>query len=221
MESVVHSNSVLLLDELATAAECQALIDEASEMAHVELKERAMLEELGMLDETMENDAGRVRMHVRDRLRANGQALCDKLLLRALHELRTRVLACDTHAAFGDCLETSSCIGNPRLAWSPGEPAVNVYVSGGQFKPHEDEQSLSILIPLTDATTFSGGGTAFWSASARGPEDEHCQRTVTGEPCFVLTPPAGSAIVFGGQATHAAQPVASGERCVLVGSFSA
>ena len=49
----------------------------------------------------------------------------------------------------GDCLAAPSVLSNPTLAWSPGEPAVNVYSKGGEFKPHEDEQTLTVLMPLT------------------------------------------------------------------------
>ena len=178
-----------------------------------------MLQECGLLDETMENDAGRVRMHIRDRLDADGQALCDALLLRTLKRLETEFDG-DEYASFGDCLQIDSCVDNESVSWSPGEPAINVYVAGGEFRPHEDEQRLSILIPLTDESNFVGGGTAFWSAADRGPEDANGQRTVKGEPRLLLKPRAGCAIVFGGQAKHAAQPVTKGERCVFVGSFS-
>ena len=88
------------------------------------------------------------------------------------------------------------------------------------IRPREDEQRLSILVPLTDHRHFEGGGTAFWSRADRGPEDAQGQRTVSGTAQLVLTPPVGAAIIFGGQATHAAQPVVSGERAIFVGSFS-
>lgn len=39
-------------------------------------------------------------------------------------------------------------------------------------------------------------------------------------PTFVLSPPSGSVILFGGQVTHAGQQVFSGQRCVFVASFS-
>ena len=35
-------------------------------------------------------------------------------------------------------------------------------------------------------------------------------------PTFVLAPPAGGSLVFGGRAVHAARPITSGERVVLV-----
>ena len=37
---------------------------------------------------------------------------------------------------------------------------------------------------------------------------------------MVLAPPAGTALLFGGDVTHAGQPVAAGQRAVFVASFS-
>jgi hypothetical protein len=60
---------------------------------------------------------------------------------------------------------------NAGLAFTPGEPACNVYTSGGQFTPHEDGQSLTVIVVLSDRDTFVGGGTRFWSkTSPKWPE---------------------------------------------------
>lgn len=225
LEAVSLSHSVLLLDAVATADECALLVAAASTLARRELEERAELEEFGLLDDVMLADAGRVRLPVENRFDKKGQALCDMLLLRALSRIAPMH---DAAATFGECVSALTCLSNALLHWSPGEPAVNVYAVGGDFKPHEDEQLLTILIPLTNSETtapgcsgdFSGGGTAFWPEGARGGEDEDGQRAVLGPPSFVLTPPAGSALLFGGQLTHAAQPVIAGERAVFVGSFT-
>ena len=76
-------------------------------------------------------------------------------------------------------------------------------------------------MPLTSqGAAFQGGGIAFWRPSERADEDDDGQRHVSGPPVVTLAPPAGAALLFGGQATHAAQPVTSGERCVFVGSFT-
>ena len=110
---------------------------------------------------------------------------------------------------------------------------MNVYTKGGRFKPHRDKQTLTIIVPLVDSgVAFTGGGTAFWSL-------EDCGSTVSWlsflkkilfnvdgniipekQPTMVLTPPAGTALFWTGQVTHAGQPVVDGERCVLVASFS-
>ena len=104
---------------------------------------------------------------------------------------------------------------------SEGEPAVNVYTEGGRFKPHRDKQNLTIIVPLSDKVAFTGGGTAFWSLTDCGSKISVVEDVVpVNEPTFVLTPPAGTALLWTGCVTHAGQPVVIGERCVLVASFS-
>ena len=39
-------------------------------------------------------------------------------------------------------------------------------------------------------------------------------------PLIVLRPPAGTALVYGGRVPHAGMPVVSGQRAILIGSFS-
>jgi len=99
------------------------------------------------------------------------------------------------------------------LGFASREPAVNVYTSGGHFLPHEDGHSLTVLVPLSRPDhDFTGGGTAFWPQDSRGP------RVVP--PTLVLRPKAGTAMLFGGSVTHSGVAVETGERVVLVASFS-
>ena len=102
-----------------------------------------------------------------------------------------------------------------ELEWSEGEPALNLYQATGYFGAHKDHLALTVLIPLTSPTgDFSGGGTGFWAGNRlvdENPEDP---------PTAVLKPPAGSALVFGGDVTHAGMPVETGFRSVFVCSFS-
>ena len=87
----------------------------------------------------------------------------------------------------------------------------------------EDQQSLTVLLTLSDGASFEGGGTAFWS-SHDVIEHRSCRsdgRTlVPPTPSVVVRPPAGTAIVFCGEVTHAALTVTEGERCMFVASFS-
>jgi len=102
-----------------------------------------------------------------------------------------------------------------ELEWSEGEPAINVYESGGYFGAHKDHLALTVLIPLTTPSEdFEGGGTGFW----KGNRD--CSENPTNEPDLILKPEAGSALIFGGDVTHAGMPVESGYRSVFVCSFS-
>jgi predicted 2-oxoglutarate/Fe(II)-dependent dioxygenase YbiX len=99
------------------------------------------------------------------------------------------------------------------LEFSCREPAVNVYETDGEFRPHKDQQALTVLINISSPESdFWGGGTGFWSQDARGPRVE--------APQLVLRPPAGSALLFGGHVLHTGVAVERGVRVCLVASFS-
>ena len=144
------------------------------------------------------------------------QELCDCLLVRAAARL-SEVFPTLVLKLFGDALGTTVAR-NPRLAFSPQEPAINVYEFGGRFRPHKDDEGLTVLLPLTGSDAFAGGGTAFWSIDDLDPV-RPCTPT-SAQPTLVLLPPAGTALIFTGVVTHAAAVVTSGERTVLVASFS-
>lgn len=103
---------------------------------------------------------------------------------------------------------------NHELVYSTREPAVNVYhAPHGHFGLHRDDRALTILIPLSHPDDdFTGGGTAFWSEAFPQP-GRH-------DPSLVLRPPAGTAVLFGGQVQHAGLHIRSGTRVVFVASFS-
>ena len=104
-----------------------------------------------------------------------------------------------------------------------------VLTKGGAFKPHEDLQTLSVLISLSSPEAFGGGGTAFWDARVADLKADMAldssarwhRATGGAPPSLVLKPPAGTALLFGGDVTHAGVAVGSGTRCVFVASFSA
>lgn len=106
-----------------------------------------------------------------------------------------------------------------ELEWSEGEPAINVYTDGGGFGPHKDHMALSVLVPLTDRGECVGGGTGYWSSDI-APPDLADGYDPGAPPTTTLAPPLGSAILFGGDVTHAGMPVIEGLRSVLVASFS-
>lgn len=123
------------------------------------------------------------------------------------------------------------------LHFSAREPAINVYDVGGVFEPHMDHDALTVLIPLTspagdaaaavdaatrDGTTFSGGGTGFWSPGAKTQKaaQDHYDGRGAGPPTALFRPAAGTALLFGGHTLHAGLPVTMGSRVCLVASFS-
>ena len=93
--------------------------------------------------------------------------------------------------------------------------------------------ALTVLIPLTAPTDdFTGGGTGFWARDKVLSDkalsdlmDEYgdalkSETVPEGAPTAVLTPKPGTALVFGGDVTHAGMPVKTGTRSVFVASFS-
>ena len=83
-----------------------------------------------------------------------------------LHKQRACVIAPDGvieatqpyehHPALLELLFPPSCfdgcdrvVANEGLAFSPGEPALNVYYQNGCFNPHKDYCALTVLIPLS------------------------------------------------------------------------
>ena len=161
-------------------------------------------------------------------LDADCKMLCEALLLRALSALEEALPLVSNLLFGGD--QIASFFGNDQLCYSPGEPAINVYGTGGSFLPHEDNEALTVLFNLSSDREYSGGGTSFWSlddlrkASSRAQSE--CAGSSTSElashvpPRLVVRPPMGTALFFCGQVTHAAARIAAGERCVFVASFT-
>ena len=78
----------------------------------------------------------------------------------------------------------------------------SVYQGNGYFGAHKDHLALTILMPLTSAETdFEGGGTGYWSGNRD--TDENPQTS----PDLILKPQPGSALIFGGDVTHAGLPI--------------
>ena len=250
------SHSVALVSAVASVEECASLREHAIAVAD---RERARRQKSGPAYGTdgmrYDGRTGRIRGPVKELLDAGAQELCDAILMRAVVQVEHRLPGLITRL-FGEGTLASTILNNDDIVFSPGEPAVNVYTSGGDFDAHTDKQSLTVLVPLSwasedsgghsDASAcvqseevvgFSGGGTAFWSMHDSTPHSVDDERQAQlaglvsaassapeegrGAPKVVVRPPPGTAIVFGGQMTHAGQPVLGGQRCVLVASFSA
>jgi len=94
------------------------------------------------------------------------------------------------------------------------------YTSGGCFTPHEDDQSITLLLNLSQRAAYTGGGTAFWSLEDGGGPGKGPTLPESQLPSHLIAPAVGTALIFGGQVTHAARPVLTGERIVFVASFS-
>ena len=77
-----------------------------------------------------------------------------------------------------------------------------------------------MLVPVSQPDGFEGGGTAYWARDQLDDDGAKPREDAASAPRLTLTPPAGTALVFAGCVMHAARAVQSGERCVLVASFS-
>ena len=180
-EAIAFGHSVLM-GGLASTEECIAIASLATASAAMSAKrDVAAPGEAGYQRSTC------IRMPVQETFDAAGQALCEELLMRALRFLATELPSTDGSlllALFGGT--PASLLGNRRLSFSQGEPAVNVYREGAEFKPHEDKHSLTVLVTLTGEDAFVGGGTAFWSLLDRGPNSS--LRDIN-PPTITLRPP--------------------------------
>ena len=195
--AVAHGCSVVQVHALASASECRSLCAAASAAAQRVRRADCLI--------------GLVRAPIVDLFDSQSDIdACEALLQRCVRFVQAQLPSL-AKALFGE-VSFETVLRNSDLVFSPGEPALNVYTQGGCFTPHEDEQSLTCLLNLSDAGSYDGGGTAFWS-SKEG-------LAVATPPSVVLRTPAGTALLFGGTVTHAGQPIRRGERCVLVASFS-
>jgi len=245
--AVAEGYSILVLHEFASPVECSELLDAALTRAKAISQGSVSSEEPGKLSLSLAFrlehssapmvSSGRVRMPIAG-LSSAACALCDTWLLRVLELIDKEEpalaaelfdgppLAPELRAALSEQPVHSS----PSLTFTHNEPAVNLYSAGGAFEPHKDLQALTVLMPLVGAGSFEGGGTGFWARKACVADDDASSSSRSlgsmredieeAEPSVVLTPPAGSALLFGGDLQHAGQPVTAGQRAVFVASFS-
>jgi hypothetical protein len=198
-------HAVYTLPAFASQKECDALIAEA-----------AKLKESYTWSDERHPQPGRTRLPLACEMK-------DTLLRRllALVEAQMPSLAA---AAFG----REKGLAEMPVYFATGEPAVNIYTAGGQFKPHTDKMGLTIVIPLSPPGAFEGGGTAFWAEGHLAPSKPGCEledSNVNDERnwrphAHAVSAPAGTAVLFGGDVTHAGLPVTSGTRHLFVMSFA-
>lgn len=141
--------------------------------------------------------------------------LLEQVLERALVFIDQQLCPSIKSTLFGeDITSIAELFQNNQLEFSIREPAVNIYTAPhGHFGIHKDNNDLTILVPLSNPhNEFTGGGTAFWSQSfpKEGLDD----------PSLVMTPEAGTAMLFGGRVSHKGLHIRSGNRVVFVASFS-
>lgn len=243
IDALVSGSSLLVLDGVASEAECAAIVAACSRAATrnrdawiagghaapstVRLPSFAAVARELSQPESAEEAHGQGLWP--GPVPADVDGLCASVLLRVLARLDAQWPALVQHlfGSHGDSSQHDfSGAVLPRtlvglfergaLAWASREPSVNVYAAGGSFSAHQDGHALTVLVPLTPPQACTGGGTGFWSRSRARTSHPGAE-----PPTAVLKPEVGSALVFGGLVTHAGVSVQSGERIVLVASFSA
>ena len=148
-DALAASYSVALFDSVASPAECELLCSAAV---------AAACESVATNDGDGQSvQAGRFRGRVDQSLDSDSQALCDRVLQRVISRVRA-LMPTLLPRFFGALDGNESILHHPSLVFSPGEPAINVYTCGGNFDPHTDKQSLTILVPLSRARGDGGGG---------------------------------------------------------------
>jgi len=199
--------SLFEVPSFATEAECEGLIAAAVKVAALH-----------------EDEKGQSRVRVPAGSSSAARRLHSKLFERLLSFLESEmpVLAL---SLFGQDTELASM----NVSYSAGEPAVIIYKCGGEFKPHTDNEHLSLLIPLDAPGAFGGGGTAFWRAATHITPDVPYDTLLTPEqnernrwtpPDVSLKPALGTALLFGGDVLHGGLPVTWGTRHLFVMSFT-
>ena len=99
------------------------------------------------------------------------------------------------------------------FSYSGYEPAINRYKAGGDFEPHSDGYSLTVIVPLSKSGAYTGGGTLFW------PEGPAGEKEYPGVCQVLIDAPRGTAVLFNGNIRHAGRPVRDGVRHLFVASF--
>lgn len=238
-ESLVCGHSLLLIHGMATNDECQTLHEATATKGKTIREGRARSEPSGGLSATLacrlEQPCvptctdGRIRFPVATFHRAIRE-MCDELLLRALEQVDASLP--ELRDALGPGLAATlraaelPVATSPLLTFTHNEPAINLYSASGSFEAHRDLQALTVLMPLVGPDTFGGGGTAFWRAlpsppGLEGTPSDAVERDVAAAPpALVLKPPAGTALLWAGNVTHAGQQVTAGLRSVFVASCS-
>ena len=132
-ERFAQGRSLYCFRNVASAAECHLLLQDASRVA-------AQQNAMSVTDParalwSIPEVPGRMRLPIDKAVDKKSRALCDCILMRAIDQLRcVRPLLLPT--LFGTSLDSASTlIDNPQLTFSPREPAINIYTARGRFKP--------------------------------------------------------------------------------------
>ena len=212
-ERIKCGESIIQLANLATVEECNWLVKQCLTVADNATPTRE-LDKPGLIRIPTIAAAERASMTntlCADPLPSNIDQVLQTIFIRAIEYIDDEIPSLST--TLFNTHSISKLLQNNQLKYSSREPAINVYSTGGQFLAHKDAQALTLLLPLSSPTDYTGGGTAFWTQDSRGHRVEL--------PSIIQKPvDCGTALLFGGCVTHAGVAVESGHRVVFVASFS-
>ena len=134
--SIACGLSIMLIPELVSKKEC-ALLLAAGLMAAKK--------------EAVKNTDPRLRLALVG-FQPEVQRCAQVIIQRALGLIEDRLPELAS-ALFGQTTE----LANMELLFADREPAINVYSPGGEFLPHRDKHSISVLVPLSQPEVFTGG----------------------------------------------------------------
>eukprot|EP00929_Paragymnodinium_shiwhaense_P092086 TRINITY_DN51977_c0_g1_i1.p1 TRINITY_DN51977_c0_g1~~TRINITY_DN51977_c0_g1_i1.p1 ORF type:complete len:387 (-),score=53.35 TRINITY_DN51977_c0_g1_i1:14-1174(-) len=210
-------NSVLLIPDFLTKAECHLLMEAAdcrrAALTALEEQQRGVA---ALPAKSLEDlDSGLSRLSMRH-LAQDAQQL-------SLHILQDRVLPFleqqlpeVAHHLFG----RSAGLKEMAFSFSPNEPAVNRYSVGGEFKVHTDCYAVTVNVLLSEPESFTGGGTAFWQQGQDAATSVAFALEPSIDDALLLQPRQGTGVLFNGNVHHSGRPVQSGTRHLYVASFN-
>ena len=209
--AVSCGDAVIVLPDAFTAAECEGLLrlgQQAADRQKSSFRRRASAS-IRELTSNNKQSIGRTRVPF-GTLSATTEAQFDRSFAKVLTLVDDNIPSVTALFNEAEDANLSALHASGDLEFSAREPAINIYNAGGEFNAHMDRQTLTVLVYLTPPDSCVGGGTGFW---AQGSSDDE-------PPTAILSPPAGTALVYGGCVTHAGMPVTSGQRAIFLGSFS-
>lgn len=200
----VH-NSILMVPDMLTSEECASLMQTVD--SHLEAGGAWRGQDEAYLPGTeADKEAALKRVWISD-LEEDTQEFTASIITDRVLPIFEQQLPDVAIELFG----RSSDLAEMEFTFSPGEPAINRYTKGGEFKRHRDRFSLTVYVTLSEESAYVGGGTAFW---AQDPESEDSD-----EHTAVVRASQGGAVIFNGDVQHSGLPVESGIRHLFVASF--
>ena len=130
-EAVQQGHSVVLMYDAACCDKLQVLRQRASLVA----AEQRRADDIPFARTNANAAVGRVRMKADHMLDSTEVAMVDSIFHRAISTVERQLDLRQMVDVFARCSLERSFFANEHLRFTGGEPAINVYTSGGSFKP--------------------------------------------------------------------------------------